>query len=489
MRGQEARSSISSEDCTYFVPAHSRVLVNGEAKRWNVWSGAYLDANDFEREDFLLMQDHKGGYWWAFFEDIFKQDRKMRLHPCSLSHKEVDWIVTKRVLLIADSDLRLSDFSNLCKTEKPPTIDETLETIDLAARHLATTREVTIFRIGPDGKKTPDEVKTADYGRAKADIKRNPADTRNMRRFCNRQGWNGEGPSNLDRICHGYARPSWSPLTSRDPSRGPSRRPSCCDSSSTLDEPEIEEIPNPISRHKHSTAYHIMKLAGVPKAVLQTEQYKYDLKHARREKKPKGYVRPCRWMVVKRIRGFWRGKQRKMSRDASPSNEKLSSEKPENEKAQTTHTENKRYPSSNPPDYSSRNGSYQCSTSASLVYSEDISPLIRTAPELGAVTAAQWVEKIETSPAADVIDDASCAVKADDWVKTYPDAEIIHVVKREVLPFRPRHDSVEGGIAGECESKATFADPGLSATVAREDVKRLWVGDGEWKWIFNEGFG
>jgi hypothetical protein len=116
------------------------------------------------------MQDHKGSYWWAFFENAFKQGSETVLDPCSLSHKEVDWIVTKRVLLISDGDLRLSDFNNLCKAEKPSIFDETLGKIDLATRHLVSIREVSIFRIGLYGKKTLNEVKTADCCRAKVDV-------------------------------------------------------------------------------------------------------------------------------------------------------------------------------------------------------------------------------------------------------------------------------------------------------------------------------
>lgn len=452
MCGQEGKDSISSGDRTYFVPANPRFLVTGTARRWNAWSGAYLDSDDFEREDLLLMQDRSGRLWWTFFENIFKQESKMRLHPCSLSHGQADCIVKKRVLLIADNDLRLSDFSLLSKTGKPPAFDETLEKFDVTARHLASTREVAIFRSSPDGKRTPDEIKTADYGRAKADIRRNPADTRNMRRFCNRQGPNGEGPSNSDsRVCHGYVKPSWSPSTVR----GPSHQPSRSNSSSTLSKPDLKEISTPMRRHrKHSTAYHIMKLVHVPNATLQAEQYNYDLKRTRREKKPESYVPPSRWTtVVKRVRGFWHGPVRKRSGDKSPS-----SEHTESEKSSGQNNEGQPYPSANHPDYSSRNESSQ-----SLVCDEDIGLLALPAPAMEAVRAAEWVEKLET----------------------FPGAEIIDGIKSEGPASQTRHDSLGEGITGECESKAAFVDPGVSTAVVREDVKRRWG----WKWIFNEGMG
>jgi hypothetical protein len=484
MRGQDAKGSIALGDWTYFVPANPRFLLTGTGRRWNVWSGAYLDSDDFEREDLLLMQDRKGGYWWAFFENIFKQDSKMRLHPCSLNHSQADCIVKKRVLLIADSDLRLSDFSLLCRTDKPPTFDETLEKFDLAARHLASTREVNIFRIGPDGKRTPDEVRTADYRRAKADIRRNPADTRNMRRFCNRQGSNGEGPSNLDsRVCHGYVRPSWLSSTPG----GPSYRPSRSNSSPTLGKPDIAEISFPVRPYrKHSTAYHIMKLARVPDAKLQAEQYKYDLKHARREKRPEGYVPPPRWTtVVKYLREFWPGRQRKKSADTS-----LSSENSKTRQQESKKIPNRQYPSSDSSEYSSCNRLYERSISASLVCDEDISPLTLPAPTLEALRAAQCVVRLETFPSAEIINGASSSVRATDCVKrTCPAAEIIDGVKSEGHALQPRHDSLGEGITGGCESKAAFADPGVSTAVVREDVKRCWVENGGWEWIFNEGMG
>jgi hypothetical protein len=105
---------------------------------------------------------------------------------------------------------------------------------------------------------------------------------------------------------------------------------------------EVEGLPTPIKRYgKHSTAYHIVKLARVPNATLEAEQYKHDFKHARREKKPEGYMAPCRWTtVVKRVCGFWRGRVGKRSGpgDAASYGEQPRSEEPENEKTQTTYT-------------------------------------------------------------------------------------------------------------------------------------------------------
>src|SRR5271170_796690 len=102
------------------------------------------------------MQDQYGCYWWAFFENLFKQDSKMRLHPCCLCHTQADCIVKTRILFISDSDIRLCDFSLLSQYGKPPKVDEMVEKIDLPSRHLASTREVHIFTIGPDGKRACD---------------------------------------------------------------------------------------------------------------------------------------------------------------------------------------------------------------------------------------------------------------------------------------------------------------------------------------------
>jgi hypothetical protein len=462
MRGPGAKGSISSGDRTYFVPARPRLLLTGAAKRWNVWPGAYLDSDDFERGDLLLMQDRKGIYWWAYFENLFKKDCAMRLHPCSLSHRQADWIVKKRVLLIAESDLRLSDFSLLCRTDKPPRVDETLEKFDLAARHLTSTREVNIFRIGPDGKRTCNEVKTADYSRAKADLRRNPTDTRNMRMFCNRQGSNGEGPSNLDsRVCHGYVRPSWSPSNSFGPSRKLFRRLSCSDSSSISDKPDIEEPPCPMTRcRKHSTAYYIMKLACVTQTKLEAEQHRYELKCARREKKPEGYVPPPRWtMVVKQVRGFWNGGVRKRYVEESASNEypqcpSPEIQQPESEECPNPNTMAQEYRSPDLPDYASCNGSIQGSTSSSFICDEDITPLTLPAPQYGAVRGAQWVELLEKFPAADVI----------------------YGTHYEERALPPRHDSLGEGIT--CDSETPSVDPGVSTVVGKENVKRHWVDNG-----------
>ncbi len=376
MGAYEPRDLTSPEKLTFFVPStNPQVPVIGMTSRRNDWPGADLDPDDFEIDDLLLMQDPDGCYWWAFFDSIFEQDSKMYLHRCALNHVEADSIVRRRVLFVSDNDSRLSDFTLLCQHGKPPTADKTSDKFDVAARHLASTREVHIFSIGPDGKKACDEIKTADYCRAKADIRRNPADMRNMRRFCNRQ-WNGEGPSNLNRrICHGYVPPRtrWSPSSSPEASRTPS-----LNYFSSSDMPYIE-IPTPEQRHRrHSTTYYIMKRTLVPNTKLKAHQYNYDLKHARREKKPEEYLPPSRWSaVVKRIWRFCRSAQRRLFVEATSASAHL-----KGKRRPGARYESQKHPSPPPPDHPSSNKSYERSTSPTLVDDEDISPFTLGAPAM-----------------------------------------------------------------------------------------------------------
>ena len=431
MDSHEIRCLTSMPERTFFVPPiNPRVFVTGTAKRLNVWSGPYLGWDDFEREDLLLMQDQYGCYWWAFFENLFTQDSKMSLHPCSLCHTQADSIVKARILFIADSDIRLCDFSLLSRCSKPPTIDETSEKIDLSSRHLASTREVHIFTIGPDGKRACDEVKTADYYRAKADIKHNPADTRNMRRFCNRQR-NGEGSSNWNsRICHGHVPPraSWSPPRPSSPSRMPSGRLSISSSTSTAVEPYLWQAPTPELQRTRSTNYYILKLVSSPNAKVEAHQHNYDLKHARREKRPEGYKPPSRWTaMVKRARGFCRGGQWKRSLDA---------ERVMREEYSGVHDgRRRRHPRSNLSGYIS----CRRSSSATLVEEDDISPLMLPAPAMEGGRAAGWVEIVETFSTSESVGRAPSAVKdarRAERSRTFSKVDVIDGVPKEAHALR-----------------------------------------------------
>jgi hypothetical protein len=259
------------------------------------WFQSKPSRQDFEQAGLLLTQSRRGDFSWAQPENLFKPDSEIQLEKCFLTNKEAQIVVKNKALYIDEADPRLSNFELLIHTKRPHVrINKRSDVPDLVAMHLASCREVYIVRQNSKGQKSIDHISSDDYWRAKADLKKNPADTKNMQRFVNRHGPSGEGPSALDRrICHGSPRPAKAAYTPF---------PSTFDHH--LD--ALEALADFLDANKREH--------GVDGAYVHaSRQTRHDVRRARYEKRRADYelvivpARPMPWMrFYKRFQAWWR---------------------------------------------------------------------------------------------------------------------------------------------------------------------------------------
>jgi hypothetical protein len=490
MGANEPEEPVSSADRTIFVPLpNSRNLKYNVARIPDFWPRLFFNPEvDFEKDSLLLMQNSQGCYLWGCFRDLFGLESKMCLRPCSLTFQQADNIVKCRVLLVPDSYNSLCDFSILSQCSRPPTIVNSFDNFDLVTRHLASTREVQIFTIKPDGRIACDEIKTADYCRAKADIKNNPADTRNMRRFCNRQ-YNGEGPSNLNsRICPGYVpqRTTWPPSVASS-------------SFPLIDNPFPQETPKPQHKQPRSLPYYLMKAAFVPIHKIDAHQYAHDLKRARKEKQPEHSAPPhcSRWVAAfmkNRARTLYSTTMQRRRFTPKPSSrEQLlvadtdDEEQGENNKVRHQQKRQNAYSLRS----ASCNAAIECSSSLTSHEHEAISPLLLPAPAY----PGRRIGVTGLPPPADhsAAMDIHGATSYQNVVsgESVLNMEILEGIIGDERRFRQK---MEAGRQAACESQVPFADPGLrTRSMMQQAVERRgrrdWEGNGGWRWIFDEGLG
>ena len=70
---------------------------------------------------------------------------------------------------------------------------------------------------------------------------------------------------------------------------------------------------------------------------------------------------------------------------------------------------------------------------------------------------------------------------------TFSKVEILDGVPGDASMLRSNKDSLGEGITAACESKAPFADPGISTAAGSSQMQRDWVGNVGWKWMSMRG--
>lgn len=311
----------------FFAPARPQHF----SKR-RPWFGYKPSLDDLESGNLIISQEKSGNFSWTYYGNLFDVDSEIKVRPCFLTNQEALQIVRSKALYISETDPRLSDYGLISIIKRPRIkVSDESDVLDLVSMHLASCRQVNIFKKDSNGKKFIDDRSTEDYWRAKIDVKNNPSDTDNLIRFCNRQGPSGEGPSCLSRrVCHGTTRtsPTPSPTTSLSASLCTSPSLSrttslslelkalatfsaqdrlnleACFEDDNIGIPYLHAYAHlqpqgygPVQDQgyeeedkRHSLKYRLMKLARMPEEKLVKEQSKYELKRARSEKRPETRV-------------------------------------------------------------------------------------------------------------------------------------------------------------------------------------------------------